>query len=188
MVIRCTGVGVGGATGAVDCAVSVPLPLLLVSGTVVRRPVSPFLLLAEAREPELRSRTRGEGRRSSRMAGIGVLLLAWSIGGAFWLLAEAGATCRLFTTVFTPSTCAASWAAALRAASLATVPVSVTVPPLALMFICLSGTLPSPLILFCTSEATCASGRDPTREHPAANIARATRTTPILRFISISLL
>src|SRR5579859_115582 len=85
-------------------------------------------------------------------------------------------------TFFTPSICAASLAAASRAASLATVPVSVTVPLSALIESCLSGTLASPLILFCTSDATCASERLPTREHPATSIIRETRATKRLLF------
>src|ERR1051326_551886 len=91
------------------------------------------------------------------------------------------------TTFFTPSIWAASFAAASRAASLLTVPVSVTVPLLALIESCLSGTLLSPLILFCTSDATCASERLPRREPPAATSARENRTTQrFLFFISFA--
>src|ERR1700674_962924 len=87
-------------------------------------------------------------------------------------MATAGVTCRLLTTVRTPSTCAASLAAALRAASLLTFPERVTTPLLALIESCLSGTLPSELILLWTSAATCASGRLLLPVQPTANSAR----------------
>jgi hypothetical protein len=62
--------------------------------------------------------------------------------------AEAGVTCRLLITVFTPATWAASLAAAFRAASLLTLPVSVTTPFEALTLSPLSGKDVSALILF----------------------------------------
>src|SRR5581483_2948999 len=161
-------------------------------GTVVRRPLSPLsllLLLDELLcELELCACVRGEGRRSSPARGAGAgggLLLACSCGCCCCSFeAEAGATSRLFSTTFTPSTCAASSPAAFFVASLLTVPVSVTVPLLALILSCLSGILLSPLILFCTSDATCASVCLLTREHPAANSARETRTTQRFFFIN----
>src|SRR5579864_3017353 len=184
-VIFCGTAGGGGVDGVLETE-SLLLPLLLSAGTVVRKPLSP-LLLADALddERELRVRVLGEGRRAS-LTGGGGLKFDWFCGCAFWSAAEAGATSRLFTTVLTPSTCAASLAAALRAASLATVPVSVTTPLFALILSCLSGILLSPLILFCTSEATCASGRVPMREQPTANSAREIRTTQRFLFMTIT--
>src|SRR5215510_2457027 len=102
---------------------------------------------------------------------------------ADWLLSAAvDATFRSLTTVFTPATWAASFAAALRAASLVTVPERVTTPPVELTVTCLSGILLSALILFCTSAATCWS----VREQLAAN--RARKTTPKPRYLLIVML
>src|SRR5215470_6740931 len=90
----------------------------------------------------------------------------------------AEATSRLFTTVFTPSTCAASVAAAERAASLLTVPDRVTTPLLELIVICLSGTLLSAKILFCTSDAICESERLPILLQPMTASARESSANP----------
>jgi hypothetical protein len=67
MVIFCGGGGVAGAAGAddaLDWAESLPL----FAGTVVRKPLSPPLLLEDGRELEL-ARVPGEGRRSSFAGG-----------------------------------------------------------------------------------------------------------------------
>jgi hypothetical protein len=71
----------------------VSLPLLLVAGTVVRKPLSSPLLLDEILpedgfELELRARVLGEGRRASFTGGGGILTsgggfkLAWFCGSA----------------------------------------------------------------------------------------------------------
>src|SRR2546422_7668002 len=62
-------------------------------------------------------------------------------------LAAAGATCRLFNTVLTPSTWEASFAAAVRSMSLFTIPASVTTLLFAPTVTCFVGMFESALIL-----------------------------------------
>src|SRR5437016_39222 len=72
---------------------------------------------------------------------------------------EADVVVRLFTTVFTPSTWAASLEAACRSISEPTAPLNVTTPLFAFTVMALVGTFESELILAWTSVATCASAR-----------------------------
>src|SRR5215470_16762144 len=159
--------GGGGGCGGVLTGVLVVAALL--DGTVVRSPLLPLLPL-EMRGDRCRVRVgvadAAVGGGSTAAVGCG--------GGT--LAAEA--TSRLFTTVFTPSTCAASVAAAERAASLLTVPDRVTTPLLELIVICLSGTLLSAKILFCTSDAICESDRLPILLQPITASARKSSANP----------
>src|SRR5215467_2737746 len=162
------GGGGAGALGAVLALLTLP-PLF--EGTVVRSPLSPLLL----------AKLRGLFRGRVVVAGtVGCGCAAGAVSGAGCctggtLAAVVEATSRLLTTVFTPSTWAASLAAAVRAASLLTLPERVTTPLLALMVNPLSGKLVSAKILFCTSDAICESERLPMRLQPTAASARASR-------------
>jgi hypothetical protein len=128
--------------------------LLLVGGTVVRKPLSPplslycrGLLLCAVRVLWAWLAGAGSGAGVAAGSGIGAAAGAGCAGSVLAAVCAAP-TVRLLTTVFTPLTCAASLAAAVRVESLATLPESVTTPLFELMVICFSGTLLSALILF----------------------------------------
>src|SRR5205085_6891245 len=78
------------------------------------------------------------------------LAAARSLSGCAWLCSGAE-TCKSLMTVFTPAARPASWAAAMRSRSLATWPVSVTVPSFDTTAICLLSTLASAKNRLCTS-------------------------------------
>src|SRR5262249_6125567 len=166
-IVTFAGGGGGVLTGALVVAA-------LLDGTVVRSPLLPLLLL-EMRGDRCRVRVVVADAGVDDAAVGGGSTAAVGCGGGT-LAAEA--TSRLFTTVFTPSTCAASVAAAERAASLLTVPDRVTTPLLELIVICLSGTLLSAKILFCTSDAICESDRLPILLQPITASARKNSANP----------
>src|SRR5438067_3937115 len=118
--------GAGPSAGAFEVvAVSkggVPLEALLAADLEPepKPPVGPFDTFDRGAGCEVRLAIRPD-----RRVGVGSAAGASGAGAAS---ATCGMTCRLFTTVRTPATCAASLAAAVRSASLCTVPLNVTTP------------------------------------------------------------
>src|SRR3954469_10970787 len=116
----------------------------------------------------------------------------YELGGgslvAIGIVAAGPPTVRLLTTVFTPPTAAASFAAAMRSVSLATVPFKVTVPLVAFTAIPLLVITESVLIFACTSLAISVSEREallPVWLHPAATSANNTKSMQREFFIVI---
>jgi hypothetical protein len=153
-------------------ALSLDPPALALRGMTVRPDPAELVALRPA--------------RSVLAAGAGALWLEGKSLVAGAAAAFVPPTLRLLTTVLTPLTVAASFAAAIRSVSFPTVPLSVTAPFVEFTVIVLLEMAESLLIFACTSLAISLSDREAAGLlHPATIKAISMKTAQTCLFIVI---